>query len=264
MFSHLGRRGFGARNADHENLLDVLQRAGLAVLWIDNQAGCKGVCARIPHVDVSQSRHPVHCRDGTDCLDGILLEGLEERIAALAPDRRARGVLVVLHTMGSHGPAYAQRSPPQAKRFLPECTSINLHDCSPQDLRNAYDNSIVYTDQVLGDAIDWLKDRQDRFETAMLYLSDHGESLGENNLYLHGLPYAFAPDVQKRVPWVSWMSQGFLEARALRIGCLRAVASQPVSHDDLFSSVLWLMQVQTGAYQPERNPYAPCAGEHRF
>jgi lipid A ethanolaminephosphotransferase len=263
MFSHLGRRGFSARTADHENLLDVVQRAGLAVLWIDNQAGCKGVCDRVPNVDVSQSRHPVHCRDGTDCLDGILLEGLEQRIDALPPERRARGVVVVLHTMGSHGPAYAQRSPPHAKRFLPECTSVNLHDCPAQGLRNAYDNSIVYTDQVLGDAIDWLKTTQERFNPALLYLSDHGESLGENNLYLHGLPYAIAPDVQKHVPWVSWMSPGFLTARGLRLDCLKALADKPVSHDDLFSSVLWLVQVRTQAYQTDRDVYARCAPEHR-
>jgi len=263
MFSHLGRSAFNERAENFENVLDVVQRAGLAVLWIDNQAGCKGVCDRVPNVNLSGSRHPAFCAAGADCLDGILLEGLDQRIAAMPPERRARGVVVVLHTMGSHGPAYSQRSPAAAKRFLPECTSVNLHDCSSQALLNAYDNSIVYTDWVLGSAIDWLKSRQDSYDTAMLYLSDHGESLGENNLYLHGLPYALAPDVQKHVPWITWMSAGFVQARGVRLDCLRAGADRPVSHDDLFSSLLWMVQVQTSAYRPERNAYGHCAGEQR-
>jgi lipid A ethanolaminephosphotransferase len=258
MFSPLGREAFQARRQESENLLDVLQHAGLAVLWIDNQpGGCKGVCDRVAHANTSGASDPALCPDG-ECLDAILLQGLDERIAQLPAARRSKGVVLVLHQMGSHGPAYARRSPPAFKKFLPECTSSHLPDCSPETLRNAYDNSIAYTDHVLGAAIGWLRGRSD-FDGALLYVADHGESLGENNLYLHGLPYAIAPEVQKHVPWVTWLSPAFGQHRGLSLQCLRARADVPVTHDHLFHSVLGLMQVSTSAYRPELDAYAGCA-----
>ncbi|MES2941157.1 MAG: phosphoethanolamine--lipid A transferase [Pseudomonadota bacterium] len=258
MFSHLGRQGYDDRKADSENLLDVLQHAGLAVLWIDNQAGCKGVCERVPNARVSDSPHPTLCPDG-ECLDAILLEGIDQRIAQLPAERRARGVVLVLHQMGSHGPAYARRSPAAFKRFLPECTSVNLQDCSRDEVVNAYDNTIAYTDHVLASTVDWLKRRQADYDTAMLYVADHGESLGENNLYLHGLPYGLAPDVQKRVPWITWLSPGFERDAATGMQCLRGRAERQVSHDNYFHSVLGLLRVRTAAYRAELDAYAGCA-----
>lgn len=258
MFSHLGREGFLARTQDSENLVDVLQHAGLAVLWIDNQpGGCKGVCERVPHVNTSASKDAQLCANG-HCHDEILLAGLDARIAALPADRRARGVVLVLHQMGSHGPAYAQRTPPAFKRFLPECTSAHLPDCSGEQLRNAYDNTIAYTDHVLGSTIRWLQSRGD-YDGALLYVADHGESLGENNLYLHGLPYALAPDVQKHIPWVTWLSPGFERRTGVSMQCLRSRESAHVTHDHLFHSVLGLLQVGTSAYRPGLDTYAACS-----
>jgi len=260
MFSHLPREEYLRRDGDHENLLDVLQRAGLAVLWLDNQSGCKGLCDRVPHA--STARQPANglCSDG-ECLDGIMLEQLDAQLAALEPARRGRGVVVVLHQMGSHGPAYFRRSPASAKRFLPECTSNALQDCDPQSLRNAYDNSIAYTDRFLGQAIDWLRRNPTDTDNALVYVSDHGESLGEGNLFLHGMPYALAPDAQKHVPWVTWLSPGFAHADKLSDACLRARADARVSHDGYFHSVLGLMGVSTRAYRPALDPYAPCRHE---
>jgi lipid A ethanolaminephosphotransferase len=258
MFSHLGREAFPSRERDSENLVDVLQHAGLAVLWLDNQpGGCKGVCDRVPTLNVSANKDPHLCANG-ECLDGILLKGLDRRIAAMPAERRARGVVLVMHQMGSHGPAYSLRSPPAFKRFQPECTSSHLPDCDVAALRNAYDNSIAYTDHVLGSTIEWLRGRAD-FDTALLYVSDHGESLGENNLYLHGLPYAIAPDVQKHVPWVTWLSPGFEQRAGVTIACLRGRADTPISHDHLFHSVLGLLQVSTQAYRRGLDAYAACA-----
>jgi lipid A ethanolaminephosphotransferase len=235
----------------------VLQHAGLAVLWIDNQAGgCKGVCDRIPHVNTSGLKDPALCAGG-ECRDEILLKGLDERLAALPADQRARGVVLVMHQMGSHGPAYFERTPPAYKRFLPECTSSHLPDCSRETLVNAYDNSIAYTDHVLGATIGWLR-RQEGNDTALLYVADHGESLGENNLYLHGLPYALAPDVQKHVPWITWLSPAFQHASGLTMHCLHARADARVTHDNLFHSVLGLMQVETSAYRRALDAYAGC------
>jgi lipid A ethanolaminephosphotransferase len=258
MFSPLGRDGFLARDRNSENLLDVLQHAGLAVLWIDNQpGGCKGVCDRVPHVNTSGLKDPRFCATG-ECHDEILLAGLDERLAALPAAQRARGVVLVMHQMGSHGPAYAERTPAAFKRFLPECTSSHLPDCSSEQLRNAYDNTIAYTDHVLGSAIGWLRGRAD-YRTALLYVADHGESLGENNLYLHGLPYAIAPDVQKHVPWVTWFSRDFEQASGITMNCLRTRADARITHDSLFHSVLGLMQVGTSAYRRDLDPYAACA-----
>ncbi|MCC2635084.1 MAG: phosphoethanolamine--lipid transferase, partial [Ramlibacter sp.] len=166
----------------------------------------------------------------------------------------------VMHQMGSHGPGYAQRSPPAFKRFLPECTSSHLPDCGQEELRNAYDNTIAYTDHVLGSAIGWLQRRTD-YDGALLYVADHGESLGEKNLYLHGLPYALAPDVQKHVPWITWLSPSFQQRTGVTLACLRRQADAHVTHDNLFHSVLGLMQVATSTYRLALDAYAGC-GPH--
>jgi lipid A ethanolaminephosphotransferase len=256
MFAHLGRDGFDGRSQDYETLMDVLAHAGLAVLWIDNQSGCKGVCDRIPHVDTAAPNHPRLCPGG-QCQDEVMLEGLDQRLAALPADRVARGVVLVMHQMGSHGPAYHLRSPPAFKKFLPECTSANLQDCSREELVNAYDNSIVYTDHFLGSTIDWLKQQQG-FDTAMLYVADHGESLGENNLYLHGMPFGIAPEVQKHVPWITWLSPGFEQRSGIAVECLRSRRDLPLSHDNYFHTVLGLMQVSTAVYDRQLDTDAPC------
>ncbi len=263
MFSHLGRERFESRDRDSENLLDVVQRAGMAVLWLDNQAGCKGLCARVPNAVAHQSvpgAPPLAaalCSDG-ECFDEALLHALDARLQALPAEQRARGVLLVLHPMGSHGPAYFKRSPPAVKPFLPECTTPVLAQCTRDELINAYDNSIVYTDRVLAALIDWLKQQSTSFDAGMFYVSDHGESLGENNLYLHGLPYAFAPREQTHVPWLSWMSPGARAALALNWDCLHDRRTEPLSHDHLFHSVLGALQIHAGEYQPALDAFAPC------
>ena len=257
MFSHLGRDAFESRRFNHQNLLDVLQRAGLAVLWLDNQAGCKGVCERIPAQSTQALAGDALCADG-ECLDEVLLRGLDERIAGLPAERRARGVVLVLHTMGSHGPAYYKRSPPAFKRFQPECASTLLTDCPTEQIVNAYDNSIVYTDHVLASTIRWLKAQAAGFDAAMVYLADHGESLGENNLYLHGLPYAVAPDVQKRIPWITWLSASFERRSGATVACLKERADVRFSHDHLFHSILGLADLRTAVYRRELDVHAGC------
>ena len=257
MFSHLGREAYGQRSNEHENLLDVARHAGMAVLWVDNQSGCKGVCARVGQASTSGLKHPTLCASG-ECWDEILLDGLDQRVAALPADQRARGVLLVLHQMGSHGPAYSKRTPPTVKPFAPECTSAALQDCPREQLVNAYDNTIAYTDLVLAKAIAWLGGQAASYDPTLLYVSDHGESLGENNLYLHGLPYALAPDVQKHVPWITWLGDGLASQRGLDMACLRGRLQQPLSHDNLFHTVLGLLDVQTSVYKTALDAYAPC------
>jgi lipid A ethanolaminephosphotransferase len=252
MFSGLGQAHFtpdAARGA--EGLMDVLHHAGLAVLWLDNQSGCKGTCDRVPHIAT--------CPQG-DCLDDVMLDGLDERLAALEPARRARGTVVVMHQIGSHGPAYHLRSAPAHKRFVPECTEASLQACSRAAIVNAYDNSIAATDHMLALTIGWLKARGD-VPTAMLYVADHGESLGENNLYLHGMPDAIAPELQKRVPWVTWMSAAWQRATGIDPACLAGRRDDRISHDHYFHSVLGLMDVQTRVYRRALDAYAPCRAD---
>lgn len=259
MFSHLGKSGYEGRSANFESLVDVLHHAGLAVLWLDNQSGCKGVCDRLGDTNTANLKDPELCAHQGECLDRIMLKDLDARIAALPAEQRQRGTVVVMHQLGSHGPAYYKRSAPDAKKFLPECTSTALQECSRQQVVNAYDNSIVETDRFLDGVIQWLGTQNATAQTAMVYVADHGESLGENNIYLHGLPYSIAPDVQKHVPWITWLSPAMQARVGASTGCLQKdLRERRITHDHYFHSVLGLMDVQTGAYQPEQDMFTPC------
>ncbi|MBB6562929.1 lipid A ethanolaminephosphotransferase [Acidovorax soli] len=259
MFSHLGKSGYEGRSANFESLVDVLHHAGLAVLWLDNQSGCKGVCDRLGDTNTANLKDPALCAHQGECLDRIMLKDLDARIAALPAEQRQRGTVVVMHQLGSHGPAYYKRSAPDAKKFLPECTSTALQECSRQQVVNAYDNSIVEIDRFLDGVIQWLGTQNATAQTAMLYVADHGESLGENNIYLHGLPYSIAPDVQKHVPWITWLSPAMQARVGASTGCLQKdLRERRITHDHYFHSVLGLMDVQTGAYQPEQDMFTPC------
>ncbi len=265
MFSHLGRSGYEGRSANYESLVDVLHHAGLAVLWMDNQSGCKGVCDRVGETITSKQKDLIANTDlcaGTECLDRVMLQDLDNRIAALPAEQRQRGTVVVLHQMGSHGPAYYKRSAQDNKKFLPECTSTSLQECERQQVVNAYDNSIVETDFFLDSVLKWLVAHEDKAQTAMVYVADHGESLGENNLYLHGLPYSIAPDVQKHVPWITWLSPAMQARTHLTTACLQKdLADRRISHDNYFHSVLGLMDVKTNAYNPALDMFGACKSQ---
>ena len=255
MFSPQGRETFDGGDTHQENLLDVLQRAGLAVLWLDNQSGCKGVCDRVPHADTRNLNLPDICPEG-ECFDEAMLRALPDELARLDPERRARGTVVVMHQMGSHGPAYYKRSPPAMKLFQPECTSHALQECPPEQIQNAYDNSLRNTDHLLAETVRWLQTL--KRPTALVYVSDHGESLGEKGLYLHGMPYRMAPTEQTHVPMLTWASKPLQQAQGLRLDCLRAQAAQPWSHDNLFHTMLGLARVGTTARDGTLDMLAPC------
>ncbi len=259
MFSHLGRQDFSKRSHEYENVLDVLQRAGYAVLWIDNQSGCKGQCDRIPTTNTASLKIPEHC-DGGECRDTVMLARIDAELAKLPPERRARGTVVVMHQMGSHGPAYFKRTSPEFKKFKPECTDTSLAQCDREEIVNAYDNTLVLTDFFLSRVIGWLKAQENTHTPAMLYVSDHGESLGEKNIYLHGLPYRVAPPEQTTVPMITWLSPGFEKLSHVSTKCLQSHRDKALSHDNLFHSVLGLMAVKTSVYQRELDVFAACEG----
>ena len=263
MFSPLTRKEGGDAPATQESLLDVLQRAGLAVLWLDNQSGCKGVCDRVPHAPANDPPEPNLCEAG-ECFDEVMLWRLDQRIAALDPQRRARGVVLVMHQIGSHGPTYHKRAPAQHKPFMPECVSKTLAACPPDQLVNAYDNTIAYTDHFLDRTLSWLQTQSTNgsYDTGLIYVSDHGESLGENGLYLHGVPFAFAPKEQIHVPMVTWLSPGLQQRTGVRTDCLRARSALPVSHDHLFHTVLGVMDISTQVRQGALDLLAPCSAQN--
>jgi len=254
MFSPFGRTNYDEKRIRrHESVLHVIEHAGIKTLWRDNQSGCKGVCEGLALQRPEDGRDSRLCQ-GSHCLDEILLDGLEAEL-----DRNPRDLVIVLHQLGNHGPAYSQRYPAPFRRFTPTCDDPDLGKCSREQIVNSYDNALLYTDHFLAQTIRRLQS-QGSHQAAMIYLSDHGESLGENGVYLHGLPYAIAPREQTQVPMVIWLSPGFAAASAIDGACLRARAAQPASHDYLFHSMLGLMRVQTSVYDPAFDLVAACRG----
>ncbi|WP_323815917.1 phosphoethanolamine--lipid A transferase [Cellvibrio sp. NN19] len=251
MFSELPRADYSARKAKSQHgLLDFISVAGVDVLWRDNNSGCKGVCDRVPYESSNELLSADLCKDG-ECFDEALLDNLSSKLTG-------RNEFIVLHQKGSHGPAYDQRYPDSMRVFQPVCSSNRLQDCSREEVINAYDNSIHYTDYFLGRVIDWLTAQQAAYNTVMVYVSDHGESLGENNIYLHGMPYAFAPDNQKQVPFIFWASSSFYRDRALNKECLMKLKDREFTQDNIFHSFLGLLDIKTKYYQPKLDIYASC------
>ncbi|MGY3897806.1 phosphoethanolamine transferase [Aeromonas veronii] len=254
MFSNLTRRGYDDQLASsRDGLLDVLQHAGVSVLWKENDGGCKGVCRNVPTIEILPKSYPALCQ-GESCYDEVLLEGLDQQIAGMKGNK-----LVAFHLMGSHGPTYFRRYPASERAFMPDCPRSDIENCSNEELVNTYDNTIRYTDKVVGLLIDKLKSLESQYDVGLVYLSDHGESLGAMGLYLHGTPYKFAPDDQTRVPLLTWFSPQLQADRQLDMGCLAAEASsQRFSHDNLFHSMLGIMDVQTSVYDNKLDLFRPC------
>ncbi|MCY1398345.1 Phosphoethanolamine transferase EptA [compost metagenome] len=254
MFSMFPREDYSDRKGKtYEGLLDVLQRAGVQVLWLDNNSDCKGTCLRVPHRDIPKTQPGPFC-DGRRCLDEALLQDLQAFMDTL--DGHA---LIVLHADGSHGPEYYERYPKEMERFTPVCRTNQLGSCSHEELVNVYDNTILYTDHFLARVIELLQRNQERFDTSMLYVSDHGESLGENGLFLHAAPYSIAPEAQTHVPMVMWFGTRTLVDQGIDRGCLQGQAeAAELSHDNLFHSLLGLFQVRTGVYQPGLDIFHSC------
>lgn len=255
MFSSLNRSDYDAVQANHQdNLLDTVQHAGVKVQWIENDAGCKDVCNRVPTINTVDLQVPEYCTDG-ECLDNIMLPELEKALANASQD-----TVIVLHTIGSHGPTYFERYTEKERQFTPTCDTKEINQCSQAELINTYDNGVLYIDQFLDKVIAQLE-AYPNLKTSMLYLSDHGESLGENNMYLHATPYAIAPKEQTQVPMVMWFSPKWVENKKVDLTCLRQNANRPYSHDNFFHSALSLMDMKMAsvkAYNKDLDILATC------
>lgn len=257
MFSGMPRADYDEQLASHrEGLLDIAKRAGYQVTWIDNNSGCKGACDRVEQYQIPEDLKQKWCKDG-ECLDDILIDSLKLYLASI-PKNDKRPRLVVLHQVGSHGPAYYKRAPEKYQPFKPTCDTNAIQGCSPAELINSYDNTIVYTDHVLSQMINILKEVSN-YQTGFWYLSDHGESTGEHGMYLHGSPYSIAPSQQTHIPMIMWFSDGWKQHNLAQVNCLNQQTKQKLSQDNLFPSLLSLLNVKTKVINPQLDMLHSCA-----
>ena len=256
MFSGMPRKEYEERLASHrEGLLDIAQRAGYQVTWIDNNSGCKGSCDRVNQFTIPEPLQQKWCED-KECFDDILIDSLKAYLATIPQDDN-RPRLIVLHQMGSHGPAYYKRVPAQFKVFKPTCDTNAIQGCSRDALLNSYDNTLLYTDYVLDALIETLKNTT-KYQTALWYLSDHGESTGESGMYLHGAPYAIAPTQQTHIPMLMWFSTAWQHQAKQQVKCLAQQGRQELSQDNLFPTMLSLLDVKSKVIDPNNDMLAAC------
>lgn len=245
MFSHLERRNYSDTVAKNtENVVDIAKHAGISVLWRDNNSDSKGVAVRVSYEDFRSSQNNTICDE--ECRDEGMLVGLQEYINAQKGD-----VLIVLHQMGNHGPAYYKRYPKAFEQFTPTCKTNQVEQCTTEEIGNAYDNAILYTDYFLSKTIALLKANDEQYETALIYMADHGESLGEKGLYLHGIPYFMAPDEQTHVGALMWF--GTKAQKRIDTQTLRQKAGENYSHDNLFHTILGLTGIETAVYDKAKD-----------
>ena len=248
MFSLRGRHDYSTTLAQHEsNVLDVLQSAGVHIVWIDNNSSCKGVCDRVESVNLKRQADPAsELFSDAGYYDEVLLQQVDRYLEEDGAD-----VLLVLHVMGSHGPAYSRRYPERFAYFTPYCHSKSPKECSDAEVSNAYDNTIVYTDYLLEQLIEKLRSHAAEIDGFLFYASDHGESLGESGVYLHGLPYDLAPAAQTDIPFILWLSPGFQASHRIADRVVQTIGSHSLSHDNISHTLLGLYDVQAHAYRPE-------------
>lgn len=224
---------------DTDELFEILPnyayRNGVMVQWRTSNWGEPPV--HVPEYLTEEdlaARYP----DEGDGYDGVLLNGLRQTIEEAEQDK----VLIILHTNTSHGPAYCNRYPKRFEVYTPVCDNVEQASKAPQELINAYDNTIIYTDYLLNSIIDTLKTVSDR-SCAMFYISDHGESLGENNLYMHGVPVKVAPAEQYEIPCYVWLTPGYREVKNPEL----------IDQHWVFHSIMDLLDMQSPVFDPEKD-----------
>lgn len=231
MFSNLTRQKFNIDKANHQsNLLDILQMAGVKISWIDNDTGCKGVCKRIKDYNLNLKRDT----------DEWSLKEAKKIIDNL---KEFNNELIVVHIVGSHGPTYYKRYPKEFDKFKPTCDTSELEKCTKEEITNTYDNTILFTDYIVEELRkDILKFQKDNIDLGVIYLSDHGESLGEGGIYLHGIPYSIAPIYQKKVPFMIWVND------KTKMDRLKKIRNDEFSHDNFFHTILSFFNIKSSVY----------------
>jgi lipid A ethanolaminephosphotransferase len=241
MFSYANRADYDIDTAKYnENVLDTLSKQGINVIWRDNNSSSKGVADRVTFEDYKTADTNPNC--DVECRDIGMLDGFDKLVKSGSSQKEMpKDTLILLHQMGNHGPAYYQRYPKAFETYNPVCMTNELSKCDAQSVINGYDNAIRYTDYFLSHVIDTLKPYEQDYDVVMVYISDHGESLGENNIYLHGLPYKFAPDAQKHVPTIVWSPN----SNSIDTESLSSMVNEPVSHDFITPTLLSFFGITT-------------------
>lgn len=254
MFSNMNRSNYDKNRAiTQDNALDVISHAGVDMLWIENDGGDKRVADNFSKIEIAAEDSPELC-DAGSCYDEVLLQNLDEKI-----QKNKGNQLIALHIKGSHGPTYWQRYPESKARFTPACNQSDIEHCSDQEIVNVYDNTLVYTDYIIAQTIKKLTEYSKQYNVALMYISDHGESLGENGLYLHGAPYMIAPEEQTQVPWFMWLGNGYAAAKGIDKQCLLDKANNDTfSHDNLFHTLLGFYGVDSTAKDSQLDIIASC------
>jgi lipid A ethanolaminephosphotransferase len=254
MFSRLDKDNYDKRIATaQQNVVDIIHLAGADVLWISNNNGsCKGVCTRVKSEQVATDISNSLC-DGEYCYDEALLKPLRAKLKNITHEN----TLIVLHMIGSHGPTYFKRYPKDKRIFTPDCQRSDIQNCTQDELVNTYDNTIAYTDFVLSKVINEMATlaEEQAMETSVLYISDHGESLGEKGVYLHGLPYAFSPEEQTHIPMIYWNDK---QQTDFNLSCLAQMSDAPLTHDNVFDTLLSIMSIQSKAYINDKDSFIHC------
>lgn len=250
MFSKFDRSNYSYKKGiTNENVLDVINHTNqVAVLWRDNNSDSKGVAIRLPFENYMSNQNNTICTEG-ECRDIGMLVGLDKFIEK----HKDKNILIVLHQMGNHGPAYYKRYTKDFEKYTPVCETNQLEECTQEEIKNGYDNAILYTDFFLSKTIEFLKQYDDRYKTAMIYMADHGESLGEGGVYLHGLPYFMAPDAQTHVGALMWF--GDKMKQEIDTKALMHEKDKEFSQDNLFHSLLGIFKIKTSAYNPQMDMF---------
>jgi len=246
MFSPLKRSEYSHKKfIRKENVMDVLHHTNqVEILWRDNNSDPKGVMDRLGYQNYKSSNNNPIC--DIECRDIGMLVGLDKFIQS----HKNKNILIVLHQMGNHGPEYYKRYTKEFLKFKPICTTNQLEQCSQEEITNAYDNAILYTDYFLNKTINFLDNYTSKYQTALIYMSDHGESLGENGIYLHGLPYFMAPNAQKHIGAFMWFGSSFKDVNITK---LKQNSHRKYSQDNLFSTLLGLFNVKIKVYESNMN-----------
>ena len=245
MLSHHERINFEPGSGEYtENVLDIAKHAGYKVIWRENNTNCEDTCNRVKIEDFCYEK---------ECFDDILLTNLADQAKA-----SNEPTIVVMHQRGSHGPNYYERYPEEFKKYSPICETRDLKSCKKQELVNTYDNTIYYTSHILAKTIDELKKLEDEYNIAFLFTSDHGESLGENDIYLHSAAYDIAPSGQKRVPLMLWFSKGYIDENKINMECVNKLKTQPFSHDNIFHTVLGISNIENKYYNQKLDILSKC------
>lgn len=247
MFSKDSRNNYDNGSLEYtENVLDILHKNSYDVLWLDNNSDCKSTCDRVEQI--------IFCKENHDkCNDFVMFPALEERL-----QKNRQNTAIFLHQIGSHGPKYYLRYTPEFARFQPECKTEKLNECDLTEVRNTYDNTILFTSHIVAQTIETAKKYADKYNTLVFYVSDHGESLGEHGFYLHSAPYVIAPDEQKHIPFLIWASDETYSVLGIDKECLQKNASAIISHDNIFHTLLGLSGIKTAEYTPDMDLFSTC------